>query len=90
MRQALLLHYDFYDMFSLLTDEEAGKLFRAAFEYDINNILPNFEDRMLETCFRQIRHSLDRNHAHYEEVCFRRSEAAKRKWEKLKGQGIES
>lgn len=84
MRQALLIHYDFYDIFIYLNDEEAGKLFKAVFEYDMNNVLPEFEDRLLETCFRQIRHSLDRNSAHYEEICFRRSEAAKKKWERLK------
>lgn len=90
MRQALLLHYDFYDMFNLLSNEETGLLLKAVYEYDMNGVLPDFDDRMLETCFLQIRRFLDRNNAHYEEICFRRSEAAKRKWEKLKNQSVEN
>ncbi|MBQ3137029.1 MAG: hypothetical protein IJB74_06045 [Clostridia bacterium] len=90
MRKAVLLHYDFYDMFLLLTDEEIGKLIKAAFEYDMNGVLPDFNDRMLENCFMQIRRFLDRNSAHYDEVCFRRSEAAKKKWEKFKNQSVEN
>lgn len=90
MRKAVLLHHDFYDMFSLLNDEELGKILRATYEYDINGVIPVFEDRTLETCFLQIRRFLDRNNAHYDEICFRRSEAAKRKWEKLKNQSVEN
>ncbi len=44
MKKALLLHYDLFDTFSLLSDEELGKLIRAVFEYDISGNMPEFED----------------------------------------------
>ncbi len=90
MRKAILLHHDFYDMFCLLNDDELGKILRAIYEYDLNGVFPVFDDRTLEICYLQIRRFLDRNNAHYDEICLKRSEAAKRKWERLKIQSVEN
>lgn len=84
MKTALLLHYDLCNTFSLLTDEELGKLIRAVFEYDINGTVPDFEERVLKACFMRIAECLDRNNIRYEEVCRKKSDAMKKRWEKLR------
>lgn len=46
MKKALLLHHDFARMFRLLSDEEVGKLIKAALDYDIKGTLTEFDDRI--------------------------------------------
>lgn len=84
MKKALLLHYDLFDTFSLLSDEELGKLIRAVFEYDISGITPDFDDRMMTACFMRIAECLDRNNSKYADICQKKSEAMKRRWEKAR------
>lgn len=88
MRNALLLHYDFYGLFGIMSDEDIGKVIRAAFEYDMNNTMPEFNDKFLLSCFLQLKTFIDRNNTHYENVCKKRSETAKRNWERLKEQNV--
>ncbi len=90
MKKALLLHYDLFDTFSLLTDEELGRLLRAVFEYDTSGITPDFEDRMMTACFMRIAECLDRNNIRYEEVCQKKAESARRRWEKIRKSGVEN
>ena len=90
MKKALLLHYDLFDTFSLLSDEELGKLLRAVYEYDTCGITPDFEDRMMTACFMRIADCLDRNNSRYEEVCQKRAESARKRWEKIRQSGVEN
>lgn len=82
--RAMLLHHEHYELIGRLTDEEAGMLFKAFYEYDINGKEPTFPDRSLELVFITISRFLDRNKVRYEEVSKARSEAAKRRWLALK------
>lgn len=82
MKKALLLHHDFYRMFKLLTEEEAGRLIMAVFEYDINGVVTEFEDRLLMSCFLRMKDSVDAYNVKYEETCQKRIEAARKRWEK--------
>ncbi len=84
--KALVLHHDFADMFWLHTDEEAGKLLKAALKYDISGNAADFEDRMMKASFMRIMDFIDKNKAKYEKTCERREAAAerrriKREWE---------
>ena len=90
MKKALLLHYDLFDTFSLLSDEELGKLIRAVFEYDISGIMPELEDRLLMACFMRIAECLDRNNIRYEEVCQKKAEAMRKRWDKIRQANVEN
>ncbi len=90
MKKALLLHYDLFDTFSLLSDEELGKIIRAVFEYDTSGNMPEFEDRLLLAVFMRIAECLDRNNTRYEEVCQKKAEAMKRRWEKIRQTSVEN
>ena len=78
----------FYGLFGIMSDEDIGKVIRAVFEYDMNNTTPDFDDKFLLSCFLQLKTFIDRNNAHYEHVCKKRSETAKRNWERLKEQNV--
>ncbi len=79
--KALILHHDYYEVITLLSDEEKGKLLTAVMEYDINCEETEFEDRALLVLFKQIKKSIDTNREHYETTCKKRAENAKRRWE---------
>ena len=79
--KALILHHDYYEVITLLSDEEKGKLLTAIMEYDINGEETEFEDRTLLVLFKQIKRSIDVSHKNYESTCKRRSENAKKRWD---------
>ena len=78
--KALILHHDYYEVITLLSDEEKGKLLTAIMEYDINGEETEFEDRTLLVLFKQIKRSIDVSHKNYESTCKKRSENAKKRW----------
>lgn len=82
MKKSLLLHHDFYRMFKLLTEEEAGRLIMAVFEYEVNGVMTEFDDRLLSACYIRITECLDRNNERYDEIRLKRIEAARKRWEK--------
>ena len=84
MKNGLLLYYDLKDVFSYLTDEEAGKMIKAVFDYEIDGALTDFEDRMMASTYKRITDHLDRNKKKYEEIRQQRRQAAFIRWEKEK------
>mgnify|MGYP003310919893 CR=1 FL=1 len=82
MRKSLLIHHDLYPVFEMLTDEEAGKIIKAVFAYDINGEITGFDDRMLLATYRRITECIDRNIEKYEETVERNRKAALIRWEK--------
>lgn len=84
--KALLLHHEHYDIINMLSDEEAGALLKAAFEYDINGKVPEFSDRVLSMNFVIIRRFLDSNRERYERVSRSRSKNALKRWNAENGE----
>jgi len=66
-------------MFCLHTDEEVGRLIKAAFRYDISGNATDFEDRMMACSFLRIMDFIDKNKEKYEKTCERREAAAERR-----------
>ncbi len=87
--RALVLHHDFAEMFWLLTDEEAGKLIKAAFKYDMTDNATDFEDRLMIASLLRIMDFIDKNKAKYEKTCERREAAAERRRIKRAREGYE-
>lgn len=67
------------EVFDNLTDEQAGQLIKAIFDYDATGELPNL-DGLLKVVFLQIRHELDDQSQRYDEICQKRKEAANARW----------
>ena len=90
VRKSFVLYHDFRNCFSLLTDEELGRLIRAIFDYETERILPENLPENLQFAFYSIRYVLDRDREKYEKVCNRNKENAKIRWEKQKKHCMEN
>ena len=82
MKNSLLFHYDFDEIISLLTDEEAGRLLKSAYSYELRGERASFEDRMLQATYLRVIRCLDRNKEKYEATVRKRKEAARKRWNK--------
>lgn len=89
VKKSFVLYHDFRNWFSLLTDEELGRLIRAIFDYEMNKILPENLNEKEQIAFLMVRDTLDRDREKYERVCNRNKENARVRWEKMKKYGIE-
>lgn len=65
------------DLLDFLTDEEAGKLFRAIFDYR-RGVEPELTDKGPKTAFRIIRSHLEIDARKYEETCERNRQSGKK------------
>lgn len=73
---AIFLHRDYYNIFKNLSDESAGKLIKALFEYDRTGKkaeMPN-NDGLPGSYALMIEH-IQRNKEHYNDICEKRSQA---------------
>lgn len=79
--KTFLLHAEAAPQIDLLSDEEAGRLFKALFHYvaDGEELVTN--NRVLAMTFAVFKAQIDRGATKYEEVCQKRREAANKKWE---------
>lgn len=89
VKKSFVLYHDFRNWFSLLTDEELGRLIRAIFDYEMNKELPENLNEKEQIAFFMVRDILDRDREKYERVCTRNKENARVRWEKMKKYGIE-
>jgi hypothetical protein len=69
-KKSFVLYNDYEEVFSMLTDEEAGKLIKHILAY-VNNKNPSLEDRLLQVTFEPIRLQLGRDAKKYEAICER-------------------
>ena len=83
MKKSFVLFYDLDESIKMLTDEEAGALLKAVYDYEIRQKKASFEDRMLQSTFLRIADSLDRNRIKYEESRVKKKEAAALRLEKI-------
>ena len=65
----------------MLTNEEAGQLIKAIFEYEDTGQIVNL-DRSLQIAFLPIKSALDRNKEKYENVVKRNKRNIEKRWEK--------
>jgi len=81
-RKAFLTYLDWRQHVDLLTDEDAGRLWKAIFDYQESGCLPEFsgspQQGMLQMAFSFIRAQLDRDSAAYEKRCAENRENGKK------------
>ena len=78
-RKAFFIYNDFMELVEDLTDEEAGKLFKAMGAYAISQKAPAFEkdERLLKVMFKNFKAFEDENRKKWEKAQAQRSEAGK-------------
>jgi hypothetical protein len=74
MRDSFVLFQEQEEVIKKLSDEQAGKLYKAIFVYNRTGEAPEL-DFMLELIFTPIKQQLDRSTEKWEKTCQKRSEA---------------
>lgn len=77
MRDSFILYTENAEQINMLTNEQAGTLFKAVMNYQLGEDLPEM-DGMVSIVFSVIRQKLDRDSAKYDEVCEKRKEAGRK------------
>ena len=80
-KKSVLLYCDIIHTVDVLTDEEAGKLFKHYLRY-INDLNPCSEDRLTALLFEPIKQNLKRDLKKWESKSLKNSESAKMRWDK--------
>lgn len=70
----LLIRLEMFPLFDELTNEEAGEVIKAIFEYRLYAVIPEFQDRALRTAFFTIKPLIDDDRDKYRETCERNAE----------------
>lgn len=84
-KHEFLLHYELESVFDGFTDEQAGKLIKAMFDYEKRREVQAFDDPLLEMMFNNvIRPKLDENLKRYEETCKRMRQNVQTRWSRYK------
>lgn len=76
MKDSFILYTEQKEIIDKLTDEQAGKLIKAIYQYAKDGTMPEL-DMLLEIAFIPIKQNLERNSEKWEDIKQKRSEAGK-------------
>jgi hypothetical protein len=68
----------------MLSDEIAGQVIKAAFDYAINGIVPNNADLGFRMVFSDIKDDIDADSLNYNERCEKNRQAIQKRWDEYK------
>ncbi len=68
-KKSLLLYYDYKSHFDFLTDEQVGKIVRAMLEYEVDGVLPEFDETIMKMTFSFVKSNLDRDRKKWVKMC---------------------
>ena len=79
-KKSMIIYHEWLETFEDLSDEEFGKLLRAALKLDATGEATQFTDRALNMALKQIIAVAKENHRAYEEKCEKNRERAIKRW----------
>lgn len=85
-KKSFLLYIERKKELALLTDAQAGQLFKAIFEYVDSGTEAEFADLAMALIFSVFKSQIDAAAEKYDEICKKRAEGQRRRWEKQKKQ----
>lgn len=77
-KKSFILYAENIKQISLLSDEEAGKIFKAVLTYAGTGETTHFDDRLLQIIFTIFQSQIDKNSEKWEETRKKRAEAGKK------------
>lgn len=81
-RKGFVLYFDQIEQVGMLSDEEAGQLFKALFSCNSDKKPPpSFQNPLIQMCFSVIYAQMRRDAERYDRKCERMAENAKQRWE---------
>ena len=84
-KPGVMIYFEIASVLKLLSDEDAGKLFRAILEYGQTRTMPQLPES-LQIVWPLIQLRLDNDHKHYHDVCSEKGYAAYVRWQKERQQ----
>lgn len=82
-KQSFILHHDSLEVFSMLSNEQAGKLIKAIIDYNINGEF-NVDDEVLKIAILPFINQFKRDVIKYENISERNKNNALKRWENKK------
>lgn len=76
-QNSFVLYFDYSKHISLLSDQEAGQLFKALFKFGEHGTIPDFSGSLL-MCFSFISSQMLRDKEKYIDICEKRAEAGRK------------
>ena len=86
-KKSFMIYLDNEKQVNMLTDEQAGKLFKALFEFAKDGTETDFNDGMIAMAFSFMTDSIKRDTEKYESICQKRAENIKKRWNKKQDEG---
>ena len=83
-RKAFLVYVDIRKNLELLSDDEAGKVFKALVKYGEDGTLPKFDDRAITVFVNSIVDQMERDQKRYSERCEKARKSQQIRWERLR------
>ena len=77
-KKSFILYTDNRNQINMLSDQQAGRLFKALFAFAESGDIPTFDDGMTAMAFSFISSQISRDSEKYDEVCKKRSESGKK------------
>lgn len=77
-KKSFILYTDNRSQINMLSDQQAGRLFKALFAFAESGDIPAFEDGMTTMAFSFISAQIKRDSDKYDDVCKKRSENGKK------------
>ena len=82
-QKAFLLEKNQKEIIDELSNEEAGIIFKAIYEYELTKKVPELE-RTLKIVFKQFKNRLDEYDGSYQDKCQKNKENIEKYWEKVR------
>lgn len=79
-KESFLLSLEDKPLLDELTNEEAGILIKAIYEYEFTGECSQISDRVVRMVFNQLKDKLDKNREKYVDKCKKRADAAKSRY----------
>lgn len=77
-KKSFVVYHDIKAILDKLSDEQVGKLFRAMVSQSMGEIVPGFDDLVLDIAFTPIRQQMDRDAEKWDDIKEKRAEAGRR------------
>ena len=77
-KTTFILNTGYKEQVDMMSNEQAGRLFRAILQYTNNHAIDPIEDPVVNMVFSFVRQQIDKDAQKYEETCKKRSESGKK------------
>ena len=90
MKDTFILYTSYKDAIMILSDEQAGRLLKAIFEYATTGIKKEIDDTAVKFAYMLIVSQIESSNRQYEKKCERNRENAAKRWQSMATENIQT